>query len=255
MTAAFYQGSVRHRRLRPKHHALTYKVFSLLVDPDNMPSSRYFSYNRRNILSVHDKDHGDGKTPISTWVRDQVAAAGLSDPVRIRMLFYPRLWGYAFNPLTVYYIDRLDGSPAAILYQVNNTFGQRHCYLFMLNGATEQDGVLRHSCDKEFYVSPFIPMEMTYHFRLTPPGEKLAIAIHETDAEGDFLFAAFTAEKRPFSDKELLRQVARHPLMTLKVIAGIHWEALKLWRKGAVFQSRPNPPQHPVRIINDATSK
>ena len=259
-SAAFglYHGLVRHRRLRPKPHHFTYRVFSTLLDLDQLTARaqdcKLFSVNRFNLFSFYERDHGDGKGALRGWVNAQCAKAGLSRPARIRLLCYPRLFGYVFNPLSVYFCDDPDGRLQAILYEVHNTFGDRHCYLFVLDGSASAQKILRHSCAKTFYVSPFIAMNMRYHFRCTEPGEKVAIAIHETDTEGDFLHASFSGQYRPFTDRALLNAWIRHPLMTLKVIAGIHYEALRLWRKGAKFHKRPNPPQEMVRIHHVSTS-
>ena len=254
-----YHGLVRHRRLRPKHHHFTYRVFSTVLDLDRLAVTaehlRLFSFNRFNLFSFHERDHGDGKGALRHWVDAQCAKAGLPRPARIRLLCYPRVLGYVFNPLSVYFCHADDGTLQAVMYEVNNTFGDRHCYLFVLGGSDGARKILRHDCEKEFYVSPFIDMRMRYHFRCTEPGEKVAVAIHETDSDGDFLHAGFSGRYRPFTDRTLLRAWIRHPLMTLKVIAGIHYEALRLWQKGAKFHKRPNPPERMLRIHHVSTSK
>lgn len=239
MTAsALYHGAVVHRRFTPKTHALSYRVFSLLADLDELPDlSRrltLFGYNRRAVLSLHDRDHGPGDgTPLKEWVTRELDAAGIAAGGPIRLLCYPRLWGYTFNPLSVFWCHRPDGSLAAVLHEVHNTFGDRHCYLAAVDDREAGAKLVRHSAAKDFHVSPFLPMDLTYHFTLRPPGEKVAVGIDETDPAGTrVLHASFGGTRRALSDAEILRSVVRHPLMTVKVIAGIHWEALRLWRKG-----------------------
>ena len=253
-----YHGLVRHRRLRPTPHHFTYRVFSVLLDLDRLAARakkcRLFSFNRFNLFSFHERDHGDGKGALRGWVDAQCVKAGVRRPARIRLLCYPRLLGYVFNPLSVYFCYDEDKRLQAVLYEVHNTFGDRHCYLFVLDGSGPARQILRHNCAKEFYVSPFINMQMHYHFRCTEPGEKVAIAIHETDAQGDFLHAGFSGRYRPFTDRTLLQAWIRHPLMTVKVIAGIHYEALRLWQKGVKFHKRPNPPEQMLRIHYVSTS-
>ncbi|WP_338721834.1 DUF1365 domain-containing protein [Devosia sp. XK-2] len=224
--SAIYIGHVVHQRHRPKKHALRYRVFSLLIDLDELPvlnQLRWFGHNRGALFSFRDSDHGDG-SPLRGWVDQQLAGAGLGPAGRVRLLCYPRILGYVFNPLTVWFCDDASGQPLATIYEVHNTFGERHTYVLPV--ATEQ------AADKAFYVSPFIDMDCRYQFRLTPPADKVRIAINETQDGEPLLYAAFTGAARPFSDKTLLGLFFSHPLMTLKVTAGIHWEALCLIAKG-----------------------
>ena len=234
--SALYIGDVVHRRYRPKEHKLRYKVFSLLIDADELPALdrrlRLFGHNRRAVISFWDKDHGSGEPGrLREWVETQLSDAGVDHPdVRIRVLCYPRLFGYVFNPLTVYFCEARDGTLLAILYEVCNTFHERHTYVIKVGGKTR--GVVRHSCGKALYVSPFMPMNCSYHFTTRRPDARVAIAIRETDGDGPLLSASFAGTRRVLSDANLLRAVAGFPLMTLKVTAAIHWEALRLWLKG-----------------------
>lgn len=250
--SALYAGDVMHVRLKPRRHRLAYRLFSLLLDLDEIAGLdarlRLFSRNRFNVFSFHDRDYADPEAgPLKAQVERLLADAGLApDGGAIRLLTLPRLFGYAFNPLSVYFCYRRDGSLIALLYEVNNTFGQRHSYLIPV-GAGEV-APLRHKAEKRFYVSPFMDMGLTYSFRITPPGQGLRIAILASDTEGPVLSAVQTATRRPLNDRQLLRVMLSYPLLTLKVIAGIHWEALWIWAKGIGLRPRPKAPDSPVSI-------
>lgn len=244
--SCLFAGQVMHHRMRPVRHRFIYRVTSLLVDLDELPALaarlKLFSLNRFNLFSFHERDHGDGSDrPLSEQVRDILRQHGFdTGHGRIELLCYPRLLGYVFNPLSVFYCHDEQDRLVAILYEVSNTFGQKHNYLIPVADADAD--TLRQSCDKAFYVSPFIGMASRYHFRLQPPGERVAVCIRQTDADGPLLHATFTGRRRPLSDRQLLATFFRYPLMTLKVIAGIHWEALQLWRRKVPLQPRPAAP-------------
>ncbi|MGB3338861.1 MAG: DUF1365 domain-containing protein [Devosia sp.] len=234
--SGIYTGIVAHKRLRPKRHKLSYRVFSLLLDLDELPrlSLRWLAVNRAGLLSFRESDHGDGG-PLRPWVAARLAEAGIEADGPVRMLCYPRMLGYVFNPLTVYYCYRADGTLAAIIHEVHNTHGERHAYV--LPGG---EGTVRHSCAKTFFVSPFMPMDCIYHFTITPPGDSVSVGIVEGDAEGTLLTATFSGQRSELTDAALLRAVLTHPLMTLKVTAAIHWEAVKLLLKGLrVYPHKP----------------
>jgi len=233
--SALYVGEVVHARARPRKHRLRYRVFSLLLDLDELPvldrTLRLFGHNRRAVLGFHDADHGDSeKGQLKAWVMSRLSSAGIATgDLRVRVLCYPRIFGYVFNPLTVYFCEKQDGTLLAILYEVCNTFHERHTYIIPA-GKAEAD--VSHSCAKELYVSPFMPMDCRYDFRIRPPGEKVRVAIDESDSEGHLLFASFAGDRHEISDSALLKSLLTYPLMTLKVMGAIHWEALLLWMKG-----------------------
>lgn len=240
-----YTGVVTHRRFKPRRHALRYRLFMLLLDLDELEelgrTRRLFAYNRAALLSFHDADHGDGSgRPLRPQVETQLEAAGLPTGGPIRILCLPRVLGFVFNPLSEIYCHAPDGRLIAIVHQVSNTFGERHSYLLRVDQA--DGGAVRQSCAKRFYVSPFMDMDLAYDFRIMPPGERVSTAIRVSDAEGPVLAAAFAGERRPLTDANLLEAFLTHPLVTLKVVAGIHWEALKLWLKGMGLRHRPAPP-------------
>lgn len=233
--SALFAGKVMHMRFRPKRHRLQYRVFSLLLDLDELPtldkSMRLFGYNRRALISFHDKDHGDGThNGLRNWIESRLNDAGLLEQdMRIRVLCYPRILGYVFNPLTLYFCYGQHGL-RAVLYEVCNTFGERHTYTIPVMDTQAEN--IQQSCTKGFYVSPFVPMNCHYNFHIEPPAEKVLVRIDETDPEGMLLVASFAAERQELNDRSLLSALISHPLMTLKITAGIYWEAFLLWRKG-----------------------
>ena len=236
LRSALYAGQVVHRRLAPRGHLFRYKVFSALLDLEELEDMHrrlwLFSVNRFNLFSFFERDHGaESAGGLKRHIEEMVSDAGLRiRGGRIALLCYPRVLGYAFNPLSVYFCFDAADHLAALVYEVTNTFGERHRYVFAVDGA--EDGPLRHACEKSLYVSPFIGMEATYRFAIVPPSQKLAISIREEEAGTPILNASFTAEKAAMSDRTLARFALRYFAMGFKIIAGIHWEALKLWRKG-----------------------
>jgi uncharacterized protein len=241
---ALYQGRVMHQRLRPFRHRFVYRVFSVLLDLDRLEACgrrlRLLAIERPGVMSFRAADHGarDG-TPLRPWVERELAAHGLGHAAeRIFLLCFPRVLGYVFNPLSIYWCYGPGEQLGAIVYEVKNTFGEQRAYVLPVAAGRAADAPVRQSCAKDLYVSPFIAMAAGYRFKLTPPGERLSIAIQEEIEEGVQLVATLTAERRPLSDGALARALLRQPLMTYKVIAGIHWEALKLWWKGAKLQPR-----------------
>jgi hypothetical protein len=250
--SALYDGLVTHQRHSPRRHALRYRLFQLLIDLDELPSLdrrlRLFAHNRLALFSLHDHDHGAGDgRPLRQYVEATLRDAGLDiagGP--IRLLTLPRVLGYVFNPLSLYYCHRPSGELVAVILEVTNTFGERHSYLVEAGSGD----VVRRSCAKAFFVSPFLGLEMTYDFRLTQPGERVATAIHGRDLAGDLVIAAtFAGERRALDDAALLRAFLSHPLITLKVTLGIHWEALKLLTKGVRLRRKPSPPSRPVSVV------
>ncbi len=252
--SALYAGRVSHTRLRPFRHRFEYRIYTLLLDLDELPTInrrlRFFSHNRFNLFGVFDRDHGgrDGRD-LRRWVDGQLAAAGIDlEGGSVRLLSFPRVLGYTFDPLTIWYCYHADGTLAAVLHEVKNTFGEQHVYLIPI------EGDLRHQFAKELFVSPFMDMEATYSFAMSVPAERLSVGITQTDGEGEILRAALRASHLDLSDRHLLRVFMTHPLLTVKVIGAIHWQAWRLWRKGASYRRRPAPPAHPVTVVASPTS-
>lgn len=256
--SALYRGLVLHRRFGAVEHTLRYRMAMALLDLDQLDALdarlRLFSRNRFNLFSFHDRDHLPKDAPPGTTLRGaieaELAIAGLDlGGGAIRLLSLPRILGHAFNPLSVYFCHDADDRLGAILYEVNNTFGQRHSYLIPVDGPDAACGVVAQSCDKVFYVSPFLDMNMRYDFRILPPGEHLSVAVDGSRDGTRIISASFAGARGALTDAALLKSFLRHPLLSLAVVAGIHWEALKLWRKGVRLRARPAPPSHSVSYI------
>lgn len=242
--AAIYYGHVMHCRLRPFRHRFVYRVFSLFADIDALDAlavrTPFFSHNRFNLFSLMDKDHGleDG-SPLRPWIENLLTDAGINvNGGRIFMLCFPRMFGFVFNPLTVFFCFDKQTRLRGIIYDVRNTFGEKHPYIVAIDDVPSPDALITHQRDKNFCVSPFIDMNMVYTFRLRIPGGKLSVMIRTHAPEGELLIATLTGERRPFNARTLMKALFLYPLMSLKIIAAIHFEALRLWRKGAKFVAR-----------------
>lgn len=258
--SCLYRGVVTHARLIPFRHRFAYRVFSMLLDLEEIDALagrlRLFSHNRFNLFSFFDKDHAsrDGRSALE-WIRQQLHTAGYdSHEGKILIHCFPRIFGYVFNPLTIYFCHHREGHLQAILYEVKNTFGQQHCYLIPVTPGQCDGGMIRQNCDKSFYVSPFMDMTATYRFRLKEPGEKLSILIRQETPEGETLVATHTGVREALTDRALLKMALLYPLLTAKVVAAIYWEALKLWIKGAAFHKRPEAPGEPISIIDKSST-
>jgi uncharacterized protein len=229
--SALYPGWVMHRRLRPRHHRFKYRVFAMLIDLGELPrldrALALFKWNRGGLFSFHDRDHGDGR-PLKDWLDSLLDAAGIAANGPRRVLCYPRIFGYVFNPLSVWFCHDETNDLKAVIYEVHNTYNERHAYVFGADG----DKLVTHDCAKEFYVSPFLSSDCRYHFRIHPPDDKVAVTIHEEEAGAPVLTASFAGTRRDLDDRALLRMVFAYPLMTLKVVAAIHFEAVRLMLKG-----------------------
>jgi len=232
--SALYVGRVRHHRFRPRPHALSYRVFWMLLDLDEIDELasrlRLFSRNRFNLYAFRDGDYGDRSgLPLRPQIEAMLADAGIAhEGGPICLLTMPRILGYAFNPLTTYFCYRPDGGLCATVYEVHNTFGEVHSYVAPA-GAT--DGPLQQEARKIFHVSPFMGLDMRYRFHITPPGERVSVAIDGGDAGGRLISAVLSGTRQEIGDATLLRLLATHPLLTLKVTAAIHWHALRLLMK------------------------
>lgn len=249
--ACLYFGEVMHARLKPRGHRFSYRVMSLLIDLDRLDEadrqSPLFGVNRAALYSFHEKDYGarDGSS-----LRDYAGRCAAKHGIelaggRVLLLCYPRLLGYTFNPLSVYFCYAASGALALIIYEVRNTFGEIHPYILPVKPGEISDAGIRQEQDKLFYVSPFVEMAMRYHFRIAPPAERVKLRILETDREGPLLAATFSGRRRALATSVLLRAFVALPLVTLKIVGAIHWEALRLWLKGVRLVARD-----PSAVVN-----
>ena len=237
MISSIYNGTVVHKRFKPRIHFFRYRVFSLLIDLSELSTLdkkiNFFSYNRFNLISFFDKDHGerDG-TSLIEWVKKNLREKNIdAEEIKIRLLCYPRILGYVFNPLSVFYIYNNNEKLISILYEVKNTFGEQHTYIFKI----ENDNLLQHNCEKKFHVSPFIEMNCNYFFRILKPSEKISVIIDQYQSNEKILFASQDGKRADLTSAELMKSYLKHPLMTFKIISAIHFEAFKLWAKGIKF--------------------
>ncbi len=264
LSSSIYKGVVMHHRFQPKKHRFIYRVFSFCLDLDELhvldKKLRLFSLNRFNLFSFHEKDHGKGNKNLKDQITEILSQHGYGyASSKITLLCYPRILGYVFNPLSVYFCYNEDKELQVILYEVSNTFGKRHTYLLPVEENTST--TIRHFSNKQLHVSPFMPMATNYSFRIVPPEEKVSICIQQQESTNSncskkssthnhwgsnssskpskkILNALFTGKKESLSDAKLLGLFISHPLMTLKVITAIHWEAARLWLKGMSLQPR-----------------
>jgi DUF1365 family protein len=247
MRSSFYEGTVFHKRYVPKVHTLKYRVFNILIDLDELDyvheKNRFFSVNRFNLISFHESDHGDPETAnnglLKTRIFDLLKSNDIdtSQIAKIELLTYPRILGFVFNPLTIIYCRSETGEIRSVIYEVRNTFGERHNYIY--NPVEPHDIDNFHQAEKCFHVSPFFDTSGNYSFRLKEPGEKVAANIDYWAEREKRLTANFTGTRRELDNKSTLSLFFKLPFMTVKVVGGILFEALKLWAKGVKVFSHP----------------
>ena len=235
-------GSVRHRRLRPTVHAFVVPTFFLLLPLRSLRAAPCpaLARNGRGWLSFHDADHGDGSGDALAWIDRTLAAEGIADAAgEVWLQTYPRVFGHAFKPVSFWYCHRVDGTLAAIVAEVNNTFGERHCYL--LDGP--QLGFGREMlARKVFHVSPFCAVEGHYRFRFMRAAGRIVARIDHHDAAGALLQTSVAGSLAPLTARSARAAFFAMPLLTLGVVARIHWHALRLWLKRVPFFAKPAPP-------------
>jgi hypothetical protein len=251
-SSCLYEGTVVHKRLAPRAHAFAYRVFALCLDLDEIDqvaaSCRLFSRNRRNVLGFDDRDFGaPGREPVADKARTLLGRAGLdSCAARIELVCYPRLFGYVFNPLSVYFCRDVRGTLGAVIYEVTNTFHERRSYVIPVESGRE---VISQSCAKQLYVSPFTADEGRYGFHGVAPGESVVVGVNFREGETPVLKTHFRGERRSLTDSAIARLVVRHPLMTAKIIGAIHVEAARLWRKGVPVVSHRAAPAYAFTVV------
>ena len=250
INSSIYNGQVIHKRFKPKVHSFRYDVFSLLIDLSELETLdkqvNFFSYNKFNWISFYDKDHGDRDgSSLINWVQKNLKKNNIStENIKIKILCYPRIFGFVFNPLSVFYVYNSNENLISILYEVKNTFGEQHTYIFRI----EKDAnLIQNNCSKKFHVSPFIQMNCNYFFRLLKPGNKISVIIDQYENEDKILYASQDGIRTDFNTKYLVKSFLNHPLMTFKIIIAIHYEAFKLWSKGIKFIKKK------IKIKNNIT--
>ncbi len=253
INSAIYNGQVIHKRFKPKVHYFKYKVFSLLIDLSELEildrKVNFFSYNRFNLISFYEKDHGDrdGSSLIS-WVKKNLEKNNIqTKQIKIKILCYPRIFGFVFNPLSVFYVYNSKDQLISILYEVKNTFGEQHTYIFKV---TKDSNLIQNNCTKKFHVSPFIEMNCNYFFRLLKPGNKISVVINQYDSEDKILYASQDGVRTDLNTKYLIKSYLKHPIMTFKIILAIHFEAFKLWAKGIKFIKKKFKIKNNITIEN-----
>ena len=245
--SALYQGFVMHRRLSPRIHRFRYRVFAMLIELDELPALDrglpLFGWNRFALFSFQDRDHGSADLPLKAWLDGALARAGIAASGPRQVLCYPRILGFVFNPLSVWFCRDPDGTLKAIIYEVHNTYDERHAYVLPVTPSESRDvsQSVRHGCAKNFYVSPFLTNHGAYQFRVHPPTDSVAVAIREDEAGRPVLHASFTGQRRPLHGRALAAMFFAYPLMTLKVVAAIHFEAVRLMLKG--IKRHPHAPK------------
>ncbi|MFM8700406.1 MAG: DUF1365 domain-containing protein [Hyphomicrobiales bacterium] len=246
--AALFVGTVMHTRMKPVTHRFNYRVFTTLINLDRLDEldrlSPVFSVNRFNLFSFYPSDHGlrDGSS-LALYARTLLRDAGTHDPINhVFLLCYPRMLGYVFNPLSVYFAYAADKRLLGVIYEVRNTFGEHHTYVAAVQPGELTVSGLRQERVKRLYVSPFNGLAMRYLFRLCPPDKSVAVRILAMDTDGPVLAATFFGRHATFSTAELIFRFLTIPLMSIKIITGIHFEALRLWVKGLRMVRRSEAP-------------
>lgn len=250
MTAAtLYHCEVMHRRHRSAGYQFSYRIFGLLIDIDRLGelerTSPLLSVGRFNLLSFYPRDHlPKGQHDLRDWLNRVLQDHDIDgDTLRVQLLCMPRILGWGFNPLSVWYCEDQDQNPVAIVCEVHNTFGERHCYLLL---PKDSEWPVRASQAKRFHVSPFLDIAGQYDFVLKQPRGRLGIAIRLQDQKGPLLDATQTGRAIPPTSRNLLLQCLQIPFQTAKVLGAIHWQALKIWLRGATFYRKPEPPTEEI---------
>jgi hypothetical protein len=245
--AALVIGQVRHERLRPVAHAFEYPTFCVLLPMRSWSrdaAAAELPRNRRAWMSFHDRDHGSGGADALAWLEQLLAAHGVHDADgEVWLQTYPRMLGFVFKPVSFWYCHRADGRLRAVVAEVNNTFGERHCYL--LDGA-DVDWGRTLEASKAFHVSPFLGVAGRYRFRFLRTADRIVARVDHHDDAGPLLTTAIAGQLAPLTNASARAAFLRMPLLTLGVLARIHWQALRLWLARVPVHHKPAPPARAV---------
>ncbi len=243
-------ATVSHRRRIPVDNRFAYRVDYLLLDEAILlgrdPGPRLFSFGRPNLMSLLPSDHGIADCKGVEGARRAASEAGIGGIDRVLLLTHPRYWHYAFNPVSFWFLMGAAGNLRAVLAEVHNTFGDRHGYLCTGEAGADIGPNGRTVSAKRLHVSPFFGMAGRYRFRFLVDDARVAVRIVYEDDEGGELVTSIAGTRRPFTDREIARAFLRRPFGAARTTALIHWQALKLWRKGVRFRRRPEPPRRSV---------
>ena len=238
-------GQVRHARLRPARHAFAYGTFFMMLPMRSLAvlGSKALAVNRFGAISFHDRDHGDGRDASQggalAWLDALLQSEGIADANgEVWLHCYPRIFGFTFKPVSFWYCHDASDRLRAIVVEVNNTFGERHCYLL-----DKPQWGIEQTADKVFHVSPFCSVEGQYRFRFMRTQERTVARIDHDDALGALIQTSVSGHLVALNTRSQWQALLRYPLMTVMVVVRIHWQAFKLWRKKVTFFSKPTPPQ------------
>jgi DUF1365 family protein len=255
MESALYVGKLRHRRFSPRAHSFEYPIFLSFLDVDRIPEmmrrSRLVSYERWNVMAYFEKDHfGDSRRPLRERIEEDARKNGVAIPDgKIFILTHLRYCGYVFNPVSFFYFYYVRGKLRQMIAEVNNTFGESHNYWLAPENERAAVAARRYTSEKRMHVSPFMSMDLEYDWIFTEPSERLVAHMSTLEAGKRFFDATLQLERREWTSKELRRVLAAYPLMTIRVISAIHWQALKLWLKGVPIFT------HPTKLARDPELK
>jgi len=251
-------GRVMHQRLRPIGRRFAYRVVQVRVDLARLDEldGALFGVDRLRPLSLRRRDYGprDG-TELLPWIRAELRAAGLPADGRVWLQTFPRVFGMVFNPVSFWYCHDASGALRALLAEVNNTFGEHHCYLLARADGGAIGAADRLHCRKTLHVSPFCRIEGRYEFRLHGKADASSVAIDYFDGQGLLLRTAVGGRLRPMARATLLRALLRYPMLPLTVLGGIHWQALRLWLGRVGWVAKPAPPLHPLTLADREESE
>jgi DUF1365 family protein len=257
MKTGLYAGEVVHQRFAPKQHRLSYHIFQVLLDLDridqDLKATRLLSRNCFNLFGFYDRDHGPDQADNTGTLCDRMTALlksrdAWADGDRVFLLTMPRVLGFVFNPISLYFVVAPDNRVRTVVYEVNNTFGDRHSYVMPVQ---DTGRTIRQHCGKKLHVSPFMETnDHSYDFDLIAPAETFALKIDLNKGDQRMLFAGFTARREALTDGALWRLFWGLPLMTLKVVLGIHWEALRIALKGVGLKPKPPTPKSGISVAD-----